>query len=121
MRAFQMLIADLGFEAAAMITFPDTAGRNLPLPWGFRELGRRIRQLGFAAAMASDLPRRLRSRLRPQPSAPLLKPPPIRWPSPEPTWPSREIYLTDLRLRRPRRCLTPHPRSLRMVARRSLL
>ena len=82
---FQKLIAELGFEAAAMATFPGAAGRTLPLPWGFRELGRRIRLLGFAAAMASDFPRRLCSTPESRSSSPQLEPPPTRWPSPEPT------------------------------------
>ena len=38
MRSFRDLVADLGFERAAMVAFPDAAGSALPLPWGFQEL-----------------------------------------------------------------------------------
>ena len=64
MRAFRNLVADLGFEKAAMVAFPDATGDALPLPWGFQELGRRVREVGFDGAIATELPERLRARSR---------------------------------------------------------
>ena len=64
MRSFRNLVADFGFEKAAMVAFPDAAGDTLPLPWGFQELGRRVREVGFDEAIATELPERLRMRSR---------------------------------------------------------
>ena len=57
MCSFRNLVADLGFEKAAMVAFPDAAGDTLPLPWGFRNLvGASVR-----SASMRPLPRSSRS------------------------------------------------------------